>query len=163
MRSVILRRLTEADRAAMLEMLTDETVRKTYMVPDMPTEEAKDKLFTRFCALSASSDRYVRGVELDGRLIGFLNDVGIEGGSIELGWVIHPAYHNHGWGTRAAALAVQELFFGMGFAEVIAGAFEENIASRRVMEKIGMRRIEKTEEIEYRGKTHRCVYYCIEH
>jgi len=49
--------------------------------------------------------------------------------------------------------------FARGFSEVLAGAFEENLASMRIMEKSGMTRIEKTDEIEYRGKVHQCVYY----
>lgn len=47
----------------------------------------------------------------------------------------------------------------MGYTEVVAGAFSENIASRRVMEKCGMTLTEQEEDIEYRGKTHHCVYY----
>ena len=39
--------------------------------------------------------------------------------------------------------------------------FEENIASKRVMEKCGMIPIGKEEYIEYRGVVHRCVYYSI--
>ncbi len=45
------------------------------------------------------------------------------------------------------------------FTVVKTGAFTENIASIRVMEKCGMRRFDETEEIEYRGKNHTCVYY----
>lgn len=51
--------------------------------------------------------------------------------------------------------------FQMGYKQVITGAFEENIASRRVMEKCGMILTESEEKIEYRGKVHRCVYYLI--
>ena len=46
-----------------------------------------------------------------------------------------------------------------GFRKVIAGAFEENRASLRVMEKCGMTLQPETEDIDYRGKIHRCVYY----
>ena len=37
--------------------------------------------------------------------------------------------------------------------------FEENPASGRVMEKSGMKKIEYTDTIEYRGKVHKCLYY----
>ena len=46
-----------------------------------------------------------------------------------------------------------------GFATVTAGAFEQNVASLRVMQKCGMVRLEKTDEIEYRGRVHTCIYY----
>ena len=47
----------------------------------------------------------------------------------------------------------------MGFRKVKAGYFEENEASRRVMEKCGMKQLSYTDEIEYRGITHKCLYY----
>ena len=39
--------------------------------------------------------------------------------------------------------------------------FEENAASFRVMEKAGLSRTRREEDIAYRGKTHHCVYYSI--
>ena len=53
---------------------------------------------------------------------------------------------------------IKELF-AMGFTVVKAGAFEENPASMRVMEKSGMHRIQQEDTIEYRGKVHRCINY----
>ena len=47
----------------------------------------------------------------------------------------------------------------MGFRKVKAGYFEENVASRRVMEKCGMKQLSYTDEIEYRGIVHKCFYY----
>ena len=49
-----------------------------------------------------------------------------------------------------------------GFSKVLTAAFECNGASLRVMEKCGMTKILYTEEITYRGQTHRCIYYCAE-
>ena len=57
-------------------------------------------------------------------------------------------------------LAIADLF-ELGFKQVVAGAFVENPASLRVMEKAGMTPIEKVDEIEYRGRTHTCVYRAI--
>ena len=51
--------------------------------------------------------------------------------------------------------------FSQGFETVLAGAFVENAASMRVMEKSGMTRQDYTDEIEYRGVTHTCIYYAI--
>ena len=47
----------------------------------------------------------------------------------------------------------------MGYKTVRVGAFEENAASRRVAEKCEMKLTGKTENIEYRGREHLCVYY----
>lgn len=155
-----LRVLTAADEAAMVELLTNETVRKTYMLPDFETKEEAVSLFLRLLALSKDDKHFVRGICAGDCLVGFLNDVEIENGVIELGYVIHPACHGRGYATAALKLAISELFH-LGYREVTAGAFAENAASIRVMEKAGMRRLNEQEEVEYRGKTHRCVYFTI--
>lgn len=152
--------LENNDKESVLSLLINDVIKKTYMLPDFKDSLEAEKLFFRLKEYSHSNDHYIRGVYLDGALIGFLNDTEIENGSIELGWVIHPEYHNRGYGTEAVTKAIAELF-NLGFAEVTAGAFEENRASIRVMEKCGMMPLKKTEEIEYRGSTHHCVFYSI--
>ena len=77
---------------------------------------------------------------------------------IELGYVIHPDHHNRGYMTSALKLAVSDLF-ALGYQAVVCGAFEQNKASQRVMEKSGMVKMEKVDTVEYRGTTHICVYY----
>ena len=54
--------------------------------------------------------------------------------------------------------SIQELF-RIGYRVVRAGLFEENTASSRVMEKCGMIKIDRTDEIEYHGSNHHCIYY----
>ena len=149
--------LSDADQLA--DILRNDTVKQTYMVPDL-TEDAALTLAKKIALLSADSSRYIRGIYLDGALIGQLNDVSTENGSIELGWFIHPDYHNKGIATEAAKAAIDDLFT-KGYDQVVAGAFSENLASMRVMQKAGMQLQEFTEEIEYRGKIHHCIYYAI--
>ena len=141
-----------------MQTVTDKTVNRTYMLPDFDTPEDAIPLFNRLMALSQDSARYVRCISKDEEAIGFLNDVEIKDGRIELGYVIHPAFHGQGYMTEALKLAIHALF-ALGYEEVICGAFEENAASIRVMEKAGMQQMEFTENIDYRGKTHLCVYY----
>lgn len=47
----------------------------------------------------------------------------------------------------------------MGFQKVTAGFFEENLASRRVMGKCGMKQNNYVEDEEYRGILHKCIFY----
>jgi RimJ/RimL family protein N-acetyltransferase len=89
-----------------------------------------------------------------------MNDTEIVGDSIEIGYVISPKHQNKGFCTEALCGAIDHLF-EKGFSEIICGAFEENKASIRVMQKSGMKPMPKTEVIEYRGKEHNCVYYSI--
>ena len=130
------------------------------MLPDFGKKEDATPLFRRLMALSQDETHFVRGIWAEGQLVGFLNDVEIENGTIELGYVIHPAHHGKGYATEALRLAIRALFH-RGFREVTAGAFAENPASLRVMEKAGMVRLSKTDKIEYRGKVHQCIYYSI--
>ena len=150
--------LRAADLETMLDILTNNCVKQTYMLPDFPSREDAVPLFQRLVGLSGDSRRFVRGIYADETLVGFLNDVEIENGAIELGYVIHPRFQGNGYATEALGIAIGELF-RLGFQAVITGAFRQNAASIRVMEKNGMTRTEKTEPIDYRGKTHICVYY----
>lgn len=156
---LLLKRITALDVMEGIRIYRDKKVNKTYMFPDL-TEEAAKKLHDRLSMLSAQNDRYVRGIYLENKMIGFINDPEIIDGTIELGWVVSPEFHNKGFATEAVTHAIEDLF-SRGYTEITAGAFQENPASMRVMEKSGMMRIEKTEEIEYRGKTHHCVFYAI--
>lgn len=153
-----LRAFKPEDQEPMLCILTDPQISQTYMLPDFESRHAAVPLFCRLSELSRNPERYVRCIALDGAVIGFLNDVQIRESSIELGYCIHPRFQGQGHMTAALTAAVKELSC-LGFREVIAGAFEENAPSIRVMEKCGMTRLPETDEITYRGKTHRCVYY----
>ena len=165
MREITTTRLTlgtirECDFDALMSIFKSDAVKATYMVPDLQTREDEMKLFSALRALSEKEDRYVFGIFLDGKLIGILNDTEINGINIEIGYALHPDYYNQGYATEAFGAVIEHLF-SKGFEVILAGAFEENTASMRVMEKCGMKRTKMTAEIEYRGVTHKCIYYSI--
>ena len=149
-----------ADKEAVLDLLTNETVGKTYMLPQYKSREEAEPLLRRLLSLSADEKRYVAGVYLNGRFIGMMNETEIQDGKIEMGYAFLPAYYNRGFATEAFQGAIDYLFT-KGFHTVVAGAFSENKASLRVMEKCGMTRQDDTDEIPYRGVMHTCVYYAI--
>ncbi len=153
-----LRSIAESSQSDCVAILTNEIVKKTYMLPDFSSYDEASKLFYRLRELSLCSDRYVRGIYYGDVLIGIINDTEINGTELELGWAIHPDYHRKGYCTHSVKLALKELF-EKGFTRITAGAFSGNIPSIRVMEKCGMCLIEKTELISYRGKEHTCVFY----
>ena len=57
-----------------------------------------------------------------------------------IGWVFHPRYHGQGYATEAAAALLGYGFETLGLHRIIATCQPENVASWRVMEKIGLRR-----------------------
>ena len=154
-----LRPFVPEDTAQLVALLTHPEVTKTFMVPDFATPEQAVALAERLIAMSRPEDtRHLEyGICLCGRLIGFINDCGIEEDEIEIGYVMHPDEQGHGYATEAVRAVLAELR-DMGFRRVTAGYFEGNEASRRVMEKCGMQPIAYTDEEEYRGVRHLCRY-----
>lgn len=150
--------IRQQDEATMLDIFLNGDVRKTYMIPEFDSREAALPLFHRFRSLSADGSHTVYGIFLRDQLIGFLNDVCREQDSIEMGYVIHPDFWNHGYATEAFSLVTQTLF-ARGYTLVKAGAFAENTASMRVMEKCGMTPTGAEEEISYGGILRRCICY----
>ena len=79
------------------------------------------------------------GIELEGRLIGDLmvRISSLASRQVELGWMIAAEAQGRGIATEAAAAAL-ELAFDIGAHRVTAQLDEENVASRKVAERIGM-------------------------
>ena len=153
-----LRKIRNDDCKDVCSLLVNEIVAKTYILPEFKCEEEVIRLFFRLKELSYADDRFVYGIALDGKIIGLINDVEINEKEIELGFVIHPEYHNRGFATESLSAAIKALF-DMGYKTVKTGVFECNLPSQRVMEKAGMTKLDDTESIEYRGVTHKCFFY----
>ena len=91
-------------------------------------------------------------VELDGEVIGDLmlevEDAWSQaevaeqarGVQAELGWVLHPDHAGHGYATEAVRELVRLCFEDLGLRRVTANCFAANVTSRRLMERLGMRR-----------------------
>lgn len=157
---LVLKPCVDGDREALAGLLMNEEIAKTFMVPDYPTKEQYLELADTLIGFSRIENvkHLVYGVFLDGEMIGFVNDCGFDEEEIEIGYVIHPDRKGRGYATEAVRAVIGDLW-DMGFQKVTAGFFEENPASRRVMEKSGMVLNGRSDEGEYRGKIHKC-YYC---
>ena len=75
----------------------------------------------------------------DGTRIGFLG-MGVFGIWWEIGFVVVPAERGKGYCTEAAQIAVDYLFMSKDIVRIQAAAMTENLASQRVLEKIGFRK-----------------------
>jgi RimJ/RimL family protein N-acetyltransferase len=76
-----------------------------------------------------------------GELIGYvgLSDDLVEGEpAVEVGWSIHPDRQREGFATEAARASVEWGFEVCGLEEIVSFTMRSNVASRRVMERIGM-------------------------
>ena len=158
---LLLKGYAASDRDAVIDLLMNEEITRTFMVPEFESREQAVILFDRLMEIVRQPDRIEYGVYLGGQLIGFVNECGMEGNSVEIGYVIDPSCRGQGYAPEAVTAVISELF-RMGFSQVTAGYFEENPASRRVMEKCGMHPIDRTEDDDYRGRIHRCFYMAID-
>ena len=133
---LILKPYSEQDIGTLIDLLTNPEITSTFMVPEMESRSCAEKLVRKLIVFSQPDDtkHLEYGIYLSGKLIGFINDCGVEDAEIEIGYVIHPQYQGHGYATEAVHALIAELR-EMGFRKVTAGYFSENTASLRVMEK----------------------------
>lgn len=158
---LVLKSIEEKDKEDMLKIVVDPLVKKSYMLPDFIGQEEADNFFEKVKELSHKKERFVYGIYSKNKIVGFLNEVTSDKEEIEVGYFIASNEWNKGYATEALKLAIEELF-RIGYKRVIAGHFESNPASGRVMQKAGMNMIDKAETITYRNIEHRCLFYQIE-
>jgi RimJ/RimL family protein N-acetyltransferase len=69
----------------------------------------------------------------------------------EIGWIVDPEHAGQGYATEAARELVRICFEDLGMRRVFAVSFADNVASWRLMERLGMRR----EQYGVRDSLHR--------
>ncbi|WP_433727801.1 GNAT family N-acetyltransferase [Actinoplanes sp. CA-051413] len=94
-------------------------------------------------------DDHSKAVVLGGVVIGTVSLDAVDGmgqpgmpprTEAELGYIFDPAYNGHGYATEAATAMVAYAFDRLGMRRITAGCFADNLASVRILEKVGMRR-----------------------
>lgn len=137
----------------------NEEIAETFVIPNYQNKlqyyELADKVIA--CSQVEDDTHLEYGIYREDILIGTVNDCGFDDETIEIGYLIHPDYQGNGYATEVLNTIIAEVR-DMGFKKVIAGFFEENIASKRVMEKCGMHLNDTKKEEEYRGRIHKCLY-----
>ena len=96
-------------------------------------------------------------IEVEGRAVGTvgLGDIRFAHAALrvdraELGYWIAPALRGAGLVTEAAHAVVRCGFETIGLHKITVHCFEENVASRRVIEKLGFRMVGRQEEDAWR-------------
>ena len=76
-----------------------------------------------------------------GELVGHVNVVvDPDNRQGEIGFIFHPAHQGHGYATEAARALLDDAFERYGLHRVYGRLEPRNVASARVLEKLGMRR-----------------------
>ena len=156
---LIFRQFTDKDLPKLIEQRSDPDVNRYLGGPARQNAEA---LATRMKFYMDCYDKFGFGScamlwKETGEMIGTAGIQPLEDtGEIEVGYSIIKPYWGLGLGTEAANGWMTYGFNTAGLERIVAIAVEENTASRRIMEKLGMK-YEKT-EVHY-GEP--CAFYAI--
>ena len=142
---LLLRKWCAADRDPLAAMLADP--RYYRFMPGPSPRSAADAQFDRIQQKIEAQGFGPWVVELPdaAQFIGFLGR-GIPRPTlpaspcVEIGWHLIPSFWGQGYATEGARASLQFGFEHLGLDEIVSFTVPANIASRRVMEKIGMTR-----------------------
>lgn len=135
----------------------DKKVLETFICRYAETLEDLD-----FSSYPGRSDLFAIRLKETGRLIGILSLFNEKDGACEIGYGIGSDHWGRGYTTEAVRRFLEYLFDERGCRRVYASCFPGNDASRRVMEKCGMRYDHFSEkELSYLGIERDLIYYVI--
>lgn len=140
-----------------LRPVTDEDVDRILDYRNTPevsrwllrTEVDPDAFRAAWRSVAENPDDHSVGVVLDGVVIGTVSLMVQDGmgqpemparTEADLGYIFDPAYAGHGYATEAVTAMVALAFEELGVRRITAGCYADNLASVRILEKIGMRR-----------------------
>ena len=134
-----LRPLLVSDLASTHRYATDSDVTK-YMI-NLPNRSVRETLeFLQWCEEQwnkQSISDYEFAICFNGNHIGAISLSLVGNSCYELGWILDKRYHGNGYATEAARELVR-FAATLGASKLVAHCDTRNVASRRVMEKIGM-------------------------
>jgi ribosomal-protein-alanine N-acetyltransferase len=141
---LLLRRWVTADREPFAALNADPRVMEHF--PSVLTREESDGRVERIEAHFAEHGFGLWAVEVPG-VTSFAGFVGLSTPyfeahftpCVEIGWRLAATYWGHGYATEAARAALAFGFEELELDEIFSFTVPENVRSRRVMEKIGMR------------------------
>jgi RimJ/RimL family protein N-acetyltransferase len=140
---LVLRRWTDADRAPFAALNADPLVMEH--MQGLLSREASDAFVDRIERHWEEHGWGLWAVEVPG-VSPFVGYVGlwpadyVADGMVEVGWRLASAQWGNGYATEAAHEALRVGFEDVGLDEIVSFTVPQNIRSRRVMERIGLRR-----------------------
>ncbi len=142
---VVLRRFTEADADNLVALDSDPEVMR-FLTGGTPTprEQIENDILPAFLRYYERGDRYGYWAAVEkstGDFLGWFHfrpSKGAGSDEPELGYRLHRSAWGKGYATEVSRTLVSKGFAELGVRRVVAPTYQENIASRRVMEKVGM-------------------------
>ncbi len=142
---LVLRRFTAADLDHLVALDSDPEVMR-FLTGGMPTprEVIERDILPRFLRSYERGDGYGCWAAIEkasGDFLGwfcFRPPEGAGPGEAALGYRLRRAAWGHGYGTEGARAIIRKGFTELGVRRVVASTYQDNRASRRVMEKAGL-------------------------
>lgn len=136
---LLIRPFQGQDYSSLFEYLSNPTIYRFEPGEPISLEQARALALER----SRETDFWAVVLKDDQKMVGHLYFKHIEPKEFltwELGYIFNPVFQNKGYATESAIGLIQYGFEHMGIHRVIAHCNPENMASWRVLEKIGMKR-----------------------
>lgn len=83
-------------------------------------------------------------------------------GSAELGYWIAEEYHGRGYATEASRILIKRAFEDLNIQRIYASYKKENIASKRVLEKLGFSYYDEINNVDYLNRPFREIAMVLE-
>jgi RimJ/RimL family protein N-acetyltransferase len=145
---LVMRRFTPDNAELLVELDSDpEVMRYLSGGPATPREVIESEVLPRFLASYERGEDYGFWAAIEktsGAFVGWFglnphDEVGT--GEVSLGYRLRRAVWGQGYATEGARALIRKGFGELGARRVFATTYEYNMASRRVMEKLGMRHV----------------------
>lgn len=149
---LILRRVRVRDYKDMFVYCSKEEIARFVTWTPHKTPKATKYLCKKWRRESIKKNVYHWCIVLNDKVIGNIDVVYNTENTAILGWQLDNVYWNKGFVTEAAAAVRDYLLYEVGFDAIEACHIEENVASGRVMQKIGMTEIPYYESKHYKIK-----------
>jgi RimJ/RimL family protein N-acetyltransferase len=143
---LVLRPFQEGDLDALYKVHSDEEVARYLYKEPRSLEETRELLGRKMAAAQfAGEGEWISAAVIARESGQFVGDMALHWVSEqhktgELGFIFDPEHQGRGYATEAARAFLAFAFEGMGFHRMIGRTEARNVASARVLEKLGMRR-----------------------
>jgi RimJ/RimL family protein N-acetyltransferase len=137
---LVLRAFTRADKGLLVELDGDPEVMRWINGGDpTPPEFIEQQILPRFTSYDGAFGFWAALRKPDGEFIGWFALRPHADGEASLGYRLRRAAWGHGYATEGGRALIRLAFEELGMQSVMAGTYEHNTRSLRVMERLGMR------------------------
>ncbi len=152
---LILRRFRKEDACYCFEFLSD----KDTCLDDggyLPFKKMDDEYNNLMDKFASEENRFMIYSKEHKKVIGTINLIDVLDRSVEckeIGYVVSPNYRRKGYAFEAVNSLINLLLDELGLEMIIIGCFEDNIASKNMIEKLGF---------TFEGRKHKALWHAVE-